>query len=88
MPAVGNDSFGHSGTADEALTHEVYPEIIFNKDYSQVCGRCGEVFSDFIRFLLHLTKRYDSLRQKECWSCPIILDVNQGIYAQKTIQYL
>ena len=88
MPAAGNDSLDHIGTADETLTHDVYPEVIFNKDFIQVCGRCGVVFNDLVSFLLHLTKRYDSIRQKESWSCPIILDVKQGIYAQKTIEYL
>lgn len=88
MPVAGNDSIDHIGTTDETLTHDIYPEVIFNKDYTQVCGRCGSAFDDFVQFLMHLTKRYDSVRQKECWSCPIILDVRQGIQAQKVTTYL
>lgn len=88
MSAAGNDSCVHIGTADETLTHDLYPDMIFNKDFTQVCGRCRMVFSDFIQFLCHLTKRYDSIRQKECWSCPIVLDYKVGIQAQKTTEYL
>lgn len=85
---VGNDSCDHVGTMDGALTHYVYPDMINNKDFVQVCGRCRNSFSDFVGFLCHLTKRYDSVRQKEVWSCPVVLEVKQGIQAQKATQYL
>ena len=88
MSEVGNDSFDQVGTSDEALTHCLYPEMIINKDFVQICGRCKTPFNDFIQFLCHLTKRYDGLVGKEYWSCPIVLQATQGFQAQKTINYL
>jgi len=87
MSEVGNDCMDHLGTPDEALTHYSHRDMILNKDFNR-CGRCGVLFYSFFGFLMHLTKRYDSLQGKDVWSCPIILEPNQGFQAQKISIYL
>ena len=86
MTKAANDS--HSGTLAETLTQYVYPEIIPNKDSIQVCKNCKQAYPDFVKFLIHLTKRYDSRLGKDIWSCPINSDYLPSIYAQNLTLFI